>query len=318
MTDSIGQMTRTTTADAKSIADAVCLLAEGSIVAIPTETVYGLAADAAQGEAVAKVYAAKGRPDFNPLIVHVVDVAMARTLARFDARAECLAKAFWPGGLTLVLPRLENVAISPLVTAGLDTIAIRVPAHPIMQAVLRGLGRGLAAPSANASGRISPTQAEHVRQSLEGRIPLILDAGPCAQGLESSIVGLADNTPRLLRQGAIARETIEDALGQPLLVASESDAIVAPGMLLRHYAPRLPMRLDAVHAHEGEYHIGFGDIAGDTSLSPSSDLVEAAARLFELLHVAEVSGRAGIAVAPIPMHGLGAAINDRLGRAARG
>lgn len=318
MTDSTSHETQVSTADAAAIAHAVRLLADGQLVAIPTETVYGLAADARNGEAVAGIYAAKGRPSFNPLIVHVADPGMAERYAALPPLARKLAAAFWPGPLTLVLPLADGAPVSSLVTAGLPSIALRVPAHPVMQAVVRGLGRGLAAPSANASGRLSPTRAHHVKQSLDGRIPLILDAGPCAAGLESSIVAIDGSSARLLRLGAIAPDAIEAVLGQPLARAADGAPIAAPGMMLRHYAPGLPLRLDATEAEPHEFHIGFGDIAGDANLSADADLTEAAARLFDLLHVAQASGRTAIAVAPIPPGGLGAAINDRLQRAARG
>lgn len=316
MPDSTAQMTRVLPADTAGIAEAAALLAAGGIAAIPTETVYGLAADAANGEAVAAVYAAKGRPAFNPLIVHVADRAMAGRYAAFDPLAEQLAAAFWPGPLTLVLPLMPDAPVASLVTAGLDTIALRVPAHAAMQGVVRALGRGVAAPSANASGRLSPTRADHVRQSLEGRVPLILDAGPCAAGLESSIVAPADGKVSLLRQGAIPAEAIAAVIGALIVPATNDAPVAAPGMLLSHYAPRLPIRLDAASADEHEFHIGFGAVAGDESLSADGNLSEAAARLFDLLHRADASGRRAIAVAPIPAHGLGAAINDRLRRAA--
>jgi L-threonylcarbamoyladenylate synthase len=318
MPDSTAQMTRVAPADAAGIAEAAALLAAGGIAAIPTETVYGLAADAANGEAVAAVYAAKGRPAFNPLIVHVADRAMAGRYARFDALAERLAAAFWPGPLTLVLPMLPDAPVASLVTAGLGTIALRVPAHPAMQGVVRALGRGVAAPSANASGRLSPTRAVHVLESLSGRVPLVLDAGPCAAGLESSIVAVAGGEARLLRQGAIPVEAIAAAIGAPVALARDDAPVAAPGMLLSHYAPRLPIRLEALTAAVDEFHIGFGAIAGDESLSAQGDLAEAAARLFDLLHRADASGKSAIAVAPIPAHGLGAAISDRLRRAAAG
>ena len=312
------EMTRLQAADDAGIAEAVRLLAGGALVGLPTETVYGLAADADNPHAVAKIYAAKGRPSFNPLIVHVADRAMAERYARFSPLAERLEAMFWPGPLTLVLPRADHCPAAALATAGLPGIAIRAPAHPVMQAVIRGLGRGLAAPSANASGRLSPTRAAHVLASLAGRLPLVLDGGPSGAGLESSIVQVHDGTATLLRHGAIAREDIEAALGHPIAMATDGAAIAAPGMLLRHYAPSLPVRLDVVSAMAGEWHIGFGAVAGDESLSASADLAEAAARLFDALHRAEASGRTGIAVAPIPETGLGAAINDRLRRAARG
>lgn len=302
-------------ADAAGLAEAVRLLQAGEVVAVPTETVYGLAADAANPAAVAKVYAAKGRPAFNPLIVHVADRTMAGRYARFEPLAERLALAFWPGPLTLVLPLTEGAPVASLVTAGLQTLALRVPAHPAMQAVIRGLGHGVAAPSANASGRLSPTRASHVLESLSHRIPLVLDAGPCAAGLESSIVAVADGAARLLRRGAIPLEAIEATVGALVEEAVEGEAVAAPGMLLAHYAPEAPLRLNAETASADEFHIGFGAVPGDLSLSRSGDLEEAAARLFDLLHVADASGRAGIAVAPVPHQGLGAAINDRLRRA---
>jgi L-threonylcarbamoyladenylate synthase len=315
MPDSTAQMTRMRAADAAGIEQAVALLASGGIAAIPTETVYGLAADAANSAAVAQVYAAKGRPGFNPLIVHVADGAMAGRYAVFNPMAERLAAAFWPGPLTLVLPLAPDAPVASLVMAGLSTVALRVPAHPAMQAVVRALGRGVAAPSANASGRLSPTRAEHVLESLAGRIPLVLDAGPCAAGLESSIVAVADGGLVLLRHGALPLEQLEAAAGQPIAPAAEGAAVAAPGMLLSHYAPRLPIRLNAETAGPDEFHIGFGPIAGDSSLSASADLLEAAARLFDLLHQADARGRSGIAIAPVPTDGLGAAINDRLRRA---
>jgi L-threonylcarbamoyladenylate synthase len=318
MPDSTAQMTRVRAADAAGVAEAVALLAAGGIAAIPTETVYGLAADAANGEAVALVYAAKGRPAFNPLIVHVADRDMAGRYALFDPLAETLAEAFWPGPLTLVLPVAPGAPVATLVTAGLPTIALRVSAHPAMQAVVRGLGRGVAAPSANASGRLSPTRAAHVVAGLRGAVPLVLDSGPCAAGLESSIVGVTDPGATLLRQGAVALEDIEQAIGAPVPLAADNAPVAAPGMLLSHYAPRLPIRLAAHSAGPHEFHIGFGPIAGDESLSAKSDLAEAAARLFDLLHQADASGKSAIAVAPVPAHGLGAAINDRLRRAAVG
>lgn len=311
-----GETTRTLPADAHGIAEAAACLAAGGLAAIPTETVYGLAADATNGEAVARIYAAKGRPSFNPLIVHVAGIESAHQHASFEPLAERLAARFWPGPLTLVLPRLPDSPIASLVTAGLSTIAVRVPAHPAMQAVLAALGKPIAAPSANASGRLSPTRASHVLESLAGRIPLILDAGPTSAGLESSIVAIANGEARLLRQGAVSREAIEAAIGAPLSLAEDADPIAAPGMLLNHYAPNLPLRLNAETAAATEYHIGYGPIAGDANLSPSSNPVEAAANLFDFLHRAQSSNRTAIAVAPVPMSGLGAAINDRLKRAA--
>lgn len=289
-----------------AIAEAARLIGKGQPVAIATETVYGLAADAQNAEAVARIYEAKGRPSFNPLIVHVPDLLAARRIGDFSDRATLLAKEHWPGPLTLVVPLRKDSGIASIVTAGLSTIALRVPAHPAMQALLGAVGRPLAAPSANASGSISPTRAEHVLKSLGGRIPLIIDAGPTERGLESTI--LADGDPlRMLRRGPIE---IADA------VEGTGDRIEAPGQLASHYAPAKPLRLDALEAADGEFLIGFGEVGGQMSLSRSSDLVEAASRLFDLLHLADASGMPRIAVAPVPDAGLGAAINDRLRRAA--
>lgn len=305
------QTTEVIPADAAGIARAVELLRRGQVVALPTETVYGLAADATDARAVARIYEAKGRPSFNPLIVHVSGLSMAQELVEVPAAALDLMARFWPGALTLVLPLRPNAPIASLVTAGLSTLAIRCPDHPVMQAVIAALGRPIAAPSANASGRISPTRPAHVLESLAGRIPLLLDAGPTRAGLESTIVAVDGDTVRLLRPGAIPAETLGVALA-----AAADDGITAPGQLASHYAPAQPVRLDADRADPAEFHIGFGAVAGDRSLSPSGDLTEAAAELFDALHAAQASGRAGIAVAPIPDHGLGAAINDRLRRAA--
>ena len=288
------------------------MIASGECVAVPTETVYGLAADATDSHAVAEIYAAKGRPSFNPLIVHVLDLAAAERIAVFDDDARALVAAFWPGPLTLVLPVREG-AVASLVTAGLSTVAIRVPAHRAMRALLEASGRPLAAPSANASNRISPTRANHVLASLDGRIPLVIDDGATAAGLESTIVALGE-TPRLLRPGPVAAEAIAEVLGRPL--SGASDAITAPGQLASHYAPRKPLRLEATTPREGEWMIGFGDVAGDATLSAHGDLVEAAAALFDALHTADASERTAIAVAPIPREGIGIGINDRLARAA--
>jgi L-threonylcarbamoyladenylate synthase len=289
-----------------AIAEAARLIAAGLPVAMPTETVYGLAADATDGEAVALIYEAKGRPRFNPLIVHVAGAAQAAEFALFDEAALALAARHWPGPLTLVLPLRAGSPIASLVTAGLATIAVRAPAHPAMRDLLDAVGRPLAAPSANASGRISPTRAEHVLAGLGGRIPLILDAGPTVHGLESTIVAATGGRLRLLRPGPVD-------LGLQLDLGG---GIEAPGQLESHYAPAKPVRLDAEAAEAGEWLIGFGAVAGDASLSPPGDLVEAAASLFERLHEAEASSRPAIAVAPVPDEGLGAAINDRLRRAA--
>ncbi len=292
--------------DAAAIAEAARLIREGQPVAVPTETVYGLAADAGRGEAVARIYAAKGRPSFNPLIVHVKDLAQADEIARFDASARELAALHWPGPLTLVLPLREGAPVASLVTAGLPTVALRMPAHPAMRDLLAAAGRPLAAPSANASGGISPTRADHVLASLGGRIPLIIDGGPTAHGLESTIAAVTDGRLRLLRPGPVD-------LG---LAVEQGNAIEAPGQLASHYAPAKPLRLDATAARPDEWLIGFGTVAGDVSLSLSGDLVEAAARLFAALHEADAGDRPAIAVAPIPADGLGLAINDRLRRAA--
>ncbi len=290
----------------EAIAHAAALILDGQPVAVPTETVYGLAADATNAQAVARIYEAKGRPSFNPLIVHVPDLAAAQRLGHFDARALALAQAHWPGPLTLVVPLVEGSGIAALVTAGLPTIALRVPAHPAMRALLEASGRSLAAPSANASGRISPTRASHVLHSLGGRIALVIDGGATAHGIESTILALTGGPPRLLRSGPIV---VADAI-------SASAGIEAPGMLASHYAPSKPLRLGALEARHDEYLIGFGPVMGQASLSPSGDLVEAAARLFDLLHLAEGAPQPRIAVAPVPGLGLGAAINDRLTRAA--
>ena len=291
--------------DEAGIARAAALVLAGQPVAVPTETVYGLAADATNAEAVARIYAAKGRPSFNPLIVHVASLAAAELLGVFDADARALAGAHWPGPLTIVVPARPGNDIAALATAGLGTIALRVPAHPAMQALLVATGRPLAAPSANASGRISPTRASHVLASLDGRIELVIDGGATGRGIESTIVAATGGRLRLLRRGPIE-------IDAPLVSAG----IEAPGMMASHYAPSKPLRLDAETAQDGEYLIGFGDVAGDLSLSESGNLIEAAARLFDLLHQADAAPHPRIAIAPIPDHGIGAAIRDRLDRAA--
>jgi len=290
----------------EAIAEAARLILAGEPVAVATETVYGLAADATNPEAVARIYEAKGRPGFNPLIVHAVDLAAAERIGEFDNEARSLAKQHWPGPLTLVVALRPDVGIASIVTAGLPTVGLRVPAHPAMQSLLKAVGRPLAAPSANASGSISPTRAEHVLKSLGGRIPLIVDAGPTRCGLESTIVGSTGGPLRLLRPGPIVVEA-ESATGE---------RIEAPGQIASHYAPSKPLRLNAMTSESDEYLIGFGAIEGDGNLSASGDLVEAAARLFDLLHDADASDRPRIAVAPVPAGSLGAAINDRLKRAA--
>lgn len=300
-------------ADAAGIAAAADTLAAGQLVALPTETVYGLAADATNGEAVARIYAAKGRPSFNPLIVHVDGPAMAARLAEIPPLAEKLMATFWPGPLTLVLPARQDSPAASLVQAGLPTIAIRCPKHPVAQAVIAALGRPVAAPSANPSGRISPTRAEHVLAGLKGRIPLILDAGPTEAGLESTIVAVEGDQMRLLRPGPVPAEQLSAIA--PVLAATDGK-IQAPGQMTSHYAPAQPVRLNVTTADPHEFFIGFNGLNGNLNLSPQGSLIEAAARLFEALHVAEASGASGIAVAPIPETGLGAAINDRLRRAA--
>lgn len=302
----------------EGIAQAADLLRKGGLVAFPTETVYGLGGDARSDHAVARIFAAKGRPHFNPLIVHLPDAAAARGLAVFDARADALAAAFWPGPLTLVLPLRAGSGLSGLVTAGLPTVALRVPAHPVAQALLQLFGGPLAAPSANPSGRVSPTRAAHVTEGLGGRIEAVIDGGACAVGVESTIVGL-DGAARLLRPGGVPVEALETALGQPLLLR-EAGKITAPGQLAAHYAPGAPVRLDAIAARPNEVWIGFGPQSAGAALtlSGTGDLAEAAARLFHTLREADrLAGPGGaIAVAPIPERGLGRAINDRLRRAA--
>jgi L-threonylcarbamoyladenylate synthase len=274
---------------------------------VPTETVYALAACATNAEAVARIYEAKGRPSFNPLIIHVSDFSEAQKIGNFGPLSTELAERHWPGPLTIVAPLREDGKIASLVTAGLPTIGIRVPNHRAIQALLRAVGQPLAAPSANASGSISPTRARHVERSLGGRIPLIIDDGPCPGGIESTIVAEANGELRLLRRGPIAVE------GAGLVKASKLEA---PGQMASHYAPSKPLRLNAMETGRDEYLIGYGAVTGDSSLSQSGDLVEAAARLFDLLYAADASDKPKIAVAPVPESGLGLAINDRLRRAA--
>lgn len=299
--------TRVVPFSTSAIEEAARLILAGSPIAVPTETVYGLAADSTNPTAVAAIYEAKGRPSFNPLIVHVSDAQEAQRIADFGPYSKHLAEQHWPGPLTIVAPLRPGSGIASLVTAGLPTIALRVPDHRAMQALLRATGRPLAAPSANASGSISPTRAEHVLKSLGGKIPLIVDDGPASGGLESTIVAESDGALRLLRRGPVA---VVDA------TIDADGKIEAPGQLASHYAPSKPLRLNATRAAEDEFLIGFGAVGGDETLSESGDLVEAAARLFDLLHTADESPKAKIAVAPVPGTGLGAAINDRLRRAA--
>ena len=307
-------VTERLTAEPAGIARAAELIVAGGLVALPTETVYGLAARADRAETVAAIYRAKGRPNFNPLIVHVPDIFAGERIAAFDARAHALAARFWPGPLTLVLPLRDDAGIAPAATAGLPTVAVRCPAHPSMRAVLAACGFPLAAPSANRSGAVSPTTAEHVLETLDGRIDAVLDAGPCERGLESTIVAVREDGWQLLREGPIAERELIALLAAPLAVTKT--AIEAPGQLAQHYSPGKPVRLEAKIARPGEFHIGFGSLAGDCNLSPGSDLTEAAARLYACLHAAARSSQPLVAVAPIPEDGIGRAINDRLRRAA--
>ncbi len=302
-------------ADGPGLTRAAALLACGALVAFPTETVYGLGADARNDDAVAAIYAAKGRPNFNPLIVHVADLDAARTIAELPAQALDLADAFWPGPLTLVVPIRPDAGLSPRVTAGLSTVAIRVPANELARRLLAQFGGPVAAPSANLSGKVSPTTAAHVMAGLSGRIAAVVDGGSCDIGLESTIIGF-DPEPTLLRPGGLPVEAIEDLLGQPLRGSQPSELPNAPGQLASHYAPNAALRLNATEARSGEYLLGFGPVAGNATLSASGDLHEAAANLFDRLRAADATGAARIAVAPIPDHGLGRAINDRLRRAA--
>jgi len=300
---------------ANQTARAAELLRAGELVAFPTETVYGLGGDATNDRAVAAIFAAKERPKFNPLIVHLPDAEAARRIVSFDARADALAKKFWPGPLTLVLPRHADCSVSLLAGAGLDSLAVRVPAHPVARELLRAVGRPIAAPSANRSGRLSPTAAAHVMMELDGRIAAVLDAGPCAVGLESTVLDLT-GAPTLLRPGAITVEQLSAIVG-PL--AASGGAIRSPGMLAQHYAPALPLRLNATSARPGEALLGFGPAKDATlNLSPRSDLVEAASHLFAHLRALDLPQYSGIAVMPIPDTGIGAAINDRLRRGAAG
>ena len=299
---------------------AAALLRGGDLVAFPTETVYGLGGDARSGEAVARIFAAKGRPSFNPLIVHVADLAAAEALAVFDHQARRVADAFWPGPLTLVLPLRPAAGLSPLVSSGLPSVALRVPADPAAPALLRAFGGPVAAPSANPSGAVSPTRADHVLAGLSGRIAAVVDGGPCTVGVESTIIGF-DPVPTLLRPGGIPAEALEACLGLHLATVRDAgDHPSAPGQLASHYAPAASMRLSVTRPDPGAFWLGFGRDcrAADLNLSPSGDMVEAAANLFHYLREADARVGAGgcIAVAPVPSHGLGRAINDRLRRAA--
>jgi L-threonylcarbamoyladenylate synthase len=297
-----------------AISEASRLILEGLPVAVPTETVYGLAADATNPQAVARIYEAKGRPDFNPLIVHVRDLAQAEELGSFCDAARAAASAYWPGSLTLVVPLKKGSAVAPGATAGLATIALRCPAHPAMQALLAACGKPLAAPSANLSGGISPTSADHVLKTMDGRIPLVIDGGMTQHGLESTIVRFSGEAATLLRPGPVDFSELA-ALAQ-LPEGGDSGRIEAPGQLASHYAPSKPLRLEATSAEPDEWLIGFGAVTGDDNLSPKGQLAEAAARLFHALHRAEAQSCPKIAVAPVPWEGIGLAINDRLARAA--
>lgn len=297
------------------INEACSLWQQGDVVAIPTETVYGLAADAAQDIAVAKIFSVKGRPQFNPLILHVSSLEQLEAYAEVTPSLVKTAAAFWPGPLTLVLKRRTHAQLSYLVTAGLDTVAVRLPAHPITQTLIKAYGKPLAAPSANKSNSISPTSATDVEVSLGDQVPLIIDGGATAVGLESTIVDLTADTPTILRPGGVTFEALRDVLGD-LSYAVTGAAIKAPGMLKRHYAPSIPMRLSALEKQPGEVMLGFGKMPCDLNLSEQGNLQEAAANLFRMMRLLDNPEYCGIAVAPIPQEGLGVAINDRLSRAA--
>ena len=307
-------VTETVLADRAGIARGVDILRAGGLVAVPTETVYGLAARADSEEAVGQIFEAKGRPAFNPLIVHVLDIAAAEAIAEIDERARMLADRFWPGPLTMVLSRRPDAQLAPQIAAGLPTVAVRSPAHPAMRAILEGLGKALAAPSANASETVSPTSAAHVLATLDGRIDAVVDGGPTERGLESTIIALReDGRWSLLREGPITRQDLDSVLGEE---TPSNGAIEAPGQLARHYAPGKPVRLNARHAEEGEFLIGFGSVTGDVTLSESGEINEAARNLYACLHLAREAPQLRIAVAAIPDEGVGKAINDRLRRAA--
>jgi L-threonylcarbamoyladenylate synthase len=301
-----------------TISKAATLLREGRLVAIPTETVYGLGADATNDAAVARIFEAKQRPQFNPLISHVADIEAAFRLGEFSKEAEKLAAAIWPGPLTIIVERRKDCPVSLLCSAGLSTLALRVPNHPLALDVLREVALPIAAPSANRSGKMSPTTAAHVRASLEGSVDLILDGGPCAVGVESTVVRFMEDGPYLLRSGGASREVLESVLGRRVMDPTRYDTeLHSPGMLESHYAPQAEMRLNAAAPELEEMFIGFGDYQhGPWTLSHTGNLQEAAANLFKVLHYVDDSSPQRIAVAPIPMTGLGEAINDRLRRAA--
>jgi L-threonylcarbamoyladenylate synthase len=311
-------MTQTLNTSFKSIAKAAHLLQAGKLVSFPTETVYGLGADATNDQAVANIYAAKARPQFNPLIVHVADNTEAKRIVDFTPDANFLADAFWPGALTLILPRAKDCIISLLVSAGLDTVAVRVPSHKIARDLLRATGRPIAAPSANPSGKISPTTANHVLEGLNGQIAAVLDGGRCAIGIESTVVDVSGPNPVLLRPGGISFEKISKVLGSLSKLHEKQEAPKSPGMLERHYAPDTPLRLNATNFKSNESILGFGSQAPSRSLnlSVTGDLVEAAANLFTMMRILDGRSPRSIGVMPIPDHGLGQAINDRLRRAA--
>jgi L-threonylcarbamoyladenylate synthase len=305
---------------ATALEQAAALLRAGELVAFPTETVYGLGGDATNDESVAAIFAAKGRPRFNPLIVHLSRADEAEKIAQIDSRAALLMQRFWPGPLSLVLRRAPQCKVSLLASAGLDTLALRVPSHPLAIELLRSVGRPIAAPSANRSGRISPTTADHVLSELGGRIAAVLDGGPCRVGIESTVIDLTGKTPLVLRQGGVAAEEVEALLG-PLAAPAGGDAPRAPGMLASHYAPNLPLRLDATSVEAGEALLAFGPDSPSGAketlyLSKSRDVREAAANLFTMLRAVDRADFTAIAVMPIPEQGLGRAINDRLRRAA--
>ncbi|MBY6164719.1 threonylcarbamoyl-AMP synthase [Pseudooceanicola nitratireducens] len=309
-------MTEILEPNAQGLRSAAAILGRGGLVALPTETVYGLAGDATNDSAVAAIYQAKGRPSFNPLIVHVADASMAEGLVTVSPMAQRLADAFWPGPLTLVLPLRPDAGVSPLVTAGLSTLAVRVPEHPVAQGLLQVFGGGLAAPSANPSGRVSAVTADHVMTGLAGRIDAVLDGGPCRVGVESTIVGFDGDRAVILREGGVPAEALAEVLGHDPDRRKEAGAITAPGQLASHYAPGGAVRINATMAQPGEVFVGFGPMECDLNLSETGDLAEAAANLFRHFHQLDAEGAARIAVAPVPETGLGRAINDRLRRAA--
>lgn len=319
--DTTKKQTRIPAADAAAIADAAAVLSRGGLVAFPTETVYGLGARASDPRAVASLYAAKGRPSFNPLIAHIHALEDATRLGDFNATALALAAKFWPGPLTLVVRANPNEGVCELARAGLDTVAIRMPSHPVARALLAATDFPLVAPSANRSGHVSPTRAAHVAEDLAGKIDLILDGGPSEGGIESTIVDCSREAPRLLRSGGIAREAIEEITGP--LAAAATDEVSAPGMMTSHYAPNARMRLDANHVHKGEALLAFGTLPADAdkastilNLSARGDLTEAASNLYAHLRALDATGAQTIAVMLIPREGLGDAIRDRLKRAA--